>query len=120
MTETQCFLIDIIKIVPDGSVCFIQAPSLDNFEFQKLMNLSEFIYFQQVILTSENKELLSELIKLEQIEQYFHSLEIRSDGDLLIRGTDGMEMGIFSSKLDLPSDFENKYTSLGMCLISND
>ena len=102
MTETQTFFFDIIQLVPVGSVCFIQAPSLDDFEYQQVMQSSPFPYFQHVVLTAENKERLSKLVKLKQLEKYFHSLEVRVEGNLLLEAFDGMEIGTFSKKFKLP------------------
>jgi hypothetical protein len=120
MTETQTFFIETIELVPDGSVCFIQAPSIDDWEFQQTMQTSQVPYFQQVVLTLESKERLSELVKLKQLEEQFHSLEIRQEGNLLFEAFDGMEIGTFSKKFKLPNEFESKYKSLGMLTVSSE
>jgi hypothetical protein len=120
MTETQSFIIDVFKIVPDEAVCFIQAPSIDNAEFQKLMRPSEFPYFQQITLTPSNKEHLSSLVKIEHVEESFHNLEIRHNGNLLFEGFDGMEIGAISKEMQLPSSFINKYINSGVCTISKE
>jgi hypothetical protein len=120
MTETQTFFIETIKLVPDGSVCFIQAPSIDDYDFQQTVQTSEFPYFQQLVLTLENKERLSELVKMKPLEEYFQSLEIRQEGTLLFEAFDGMEIGTFSKKFILPDEFENKYKSLGMLTVSSE
>lgn len=117
MTETQSFFIDIIQLVPEGSICLIQAPSIDDYEFQQVMKPSEFPYFQQIVLTAENKQLLCELAEHKQVEEYFHSLKIRQEEDFLFEAYDGMEIGTFSKKFQLPSDFINKYKHLGCLLI---
>ena len=118
MTETQSFLIDVIKLVPEGAVCFIQAPSCDNPEMLKLMQPSQFDYYKQVALSSANKQQFINLVTNEHAEQHFHSMEIRLHEKLLFEAYDGMEIGSVSQTLQLPPTFVNKYIQTGMCTIS--
>jgi hypothetical protein len=120
MTETQTFFIHIVKNAPNGSVCFIQAPSIEDYEFQQIMQPSKFPYFHQIILTGENKERLIEMVHLKQLEQYFHNLEIWQDGNLLFEAFDGMEIGTFSKNFNLPDEFITKYINLGMLTVSSE
>jgi hypothetical protein len=120
MNETQSYIIDIINLVPDQSICFIQAPSLESAEFQNLMTPSSFPYYQQLILSPINKGLLINLIVNECIEDNFQSLEIRLDGELLFEGYDGMEYGLISKKVNLTNKFRDNYINRDMCAVSND
>jgi len=75
MTEPQAYIIEVINLVPDESICFIQAPSIENAEFINLMTPSQFAYYTQVILTSSIKKLLIKIIATENIQEDFQSLK---------------------------------------------
>jgi hypothetical protein len=97
-----------------------RPPSIEDYEFQQIMQSDKFPYFHQIILTCENKERLSELVHLKQIEVYFHRLEIRQDGNLLFEAFDGMEIGTVSEKFNLPDEFITKYINPGMLTVSSE
>jgi hypothetical protein len=118
MTETQSFLIDVLNLVPEGAVCFIQAPSCDNPKMLKLMQPSKFDYYTQVPLTSATKQQLINLVNNEHAEQQFHNIEIRLNDKLLFEAFDGMEVGSVSQDLQLPTAFICKYIQTGMCTVS--
>lgn len=120
MTETQYFIIDILKIIPDETMCFIQAPSLDNTEFLALMQPSVYDYFIQVQLSQFNKSKLTSIIAQENIEIYFQSIEIRNNSKLLFEAVDGMEIGTISQYVQMPDWFIEKYIATGICLVSED
>jgi hypothetical protein len=119
MTETQSFLIDILKLIPEGAVCFIQAPSSDNSNLLKLMQPSKFDYYTQVPLTSANKQQLIILVNDEHVEQEFQSIEIRLEDKIRFQAFDGMEIGTISKKLQLPVSFVQNYIRSGMCSVSD-
>jgi len=121
MTDTQSLTIDILKIIPDNSVCFIQAPSIDN--SSAILNLfqpSEFAYYQQIILTKENKNEIVKAVVSENIEEYFQNLEIKHNNSLLCKAHDGMEMVTLSESINTPNEFIDKYVKTNLCVISND
>lgn len=91
MTETQAYIIEVINLVPDGSICFIQAPSIENLEFINLVTQSPVEYYKELILSPSNKKYLIEIIANANIEECFHSIEIKFREELLFEGYDGME-----------------------------
>ncbi len=82
--------------------------------------LSQFAYYQQMILSPANKETLVKIIKEEEVEGYFQSMEIRHDGKLYFEGYDGMEYGTISKDINLPENFIRDYINGGMCIVSNE
>ncbi|MDX2045231.1 MAG: hypothetical protein SFU87_00500 [Chitinophagaceae bacterium] len=120
MTESQSYIIDVLNLVPDNSVCYIQAPSIENMEFINLMKESPFEYFKQLALNPENKKILIRLIETENVEDFFHNIEIRYNNQLLFEGYDGMEFGTVSKTLQLPGSFKEKYIRGLMCVVSNE
>ncbi len=120
MTVTQSYTIDIIKLVPDDSICYIQAPSNDNSQFLNLMKPSQFEYYLQIVLTPANKELLTKVIANDNVEEYFQSIEIRHNNQLLFEGYDGMEYGTVSKNLKLPVEFIEKYIGEEMYIVSKE
>lgn len=120
MTEEQCYFKEVINLVPDDSICFIQAPSLEDSEILHLMEPGKFSYYQQVKLTAFNKKMLLEILATEEIVQYFQSNEIRFNDQLLFQGHDGMGIGIISKNLILPDQFINKYINDELCIVSKE
>lgn len=118
MTETQSFLIEIIFLVPDDSICFIQVPSCDNDNFLSLMKDSNFAYYKQVELTTLNKRKLIEFVENENIGTDFQSIKIRLDGKLLFEGYDGMEFGMISQTLKLTKEFTENFIATDLCTVS--
>ena len=121
MTETQSYIINVIQLVPENSICFIQAPNIEcHSALNNLFMPSEFSYYQQVTLSHANKEAISDIIKDEEVEGYFQSVEIRHDGKLYFEGYDGMEYGTISKDINLPESFIKDYINGGMCIVSNE
>ncbi len=50
MREELEFTIDTIEIVPDNSICYIQAPSIENVNFLELFEKSKYNWAQQIVL----------------------------------------------------------------------
>lgn len=120
MTDTQTYFIDIIKLVPDNAVCFIQAPSLDNSQLLGILLPSPFGYYKQITLTPSNKEDLAKIVELENCEEHFQSVEIKFNDKLLFEGYDGMEYGTLSRDLNIPLSFEKAYKYNEMYTVSTE
>ena len=120
MTETQTYFIDIINLVPDNSVCFIQAPSLENSQLLNLVSASPVEYYKQIILTESNKESLNKIVEVENCEEYFQSVEIKFRGKLLFEGYDGMGYGTISKDLKLPDSFVTAHKNKEIYTVSTE
>ena len=111
MTEEQSILLDILKIVPDNSVCYINAPSIDvNSAVLKILQTSDNHHWC-VVLTEDSKRLLSEVIKSESIQDHFHQLNIKYADSPLCESYDGMCTVILQGNLDIPVWFKDKYVN---------
>lgn len=108
MTEEQKFALDIIRIIPIGSVIRIQAPSLDDPEFLKLFS-NQASYYRQIKLSNDNKDAILSLIQKKFIVDSFHSVEVTFDDELLFEGHDGMEVGSLSRHLEISEELKMKY-----------
>jgi len=120
MTETQAFFVDIINLVPDNSICYVQAPSLENSELLALLSESPYKYYKQVILSPSNKSLFCKIVSKEGVEIYFQSIEIKFNNDLLFKGYDGMDYGTISKRIELPAEFVNTHFPKEMYNVSQD
>ena len=120
MNDTQSYIIDVITLVPNNSICYIQAPSIENSGFLSLMQPSSLPHYSQIVLTLNNKKLLTELIANENVEEYFQSIEIRYNNKLLFEGYDSMKYGTISKELELSTQFKKMYIKEDMCIISED
>jgi hypothetical protein len=120
MTQTQSLTIDIIKIVPHDAMCYIQAPSLDLQKVNDLLEPSDFSYYRKLALTELNKNILIDLISDKAIEMYFQCFEIKLQGSRLFIAYDGMEIGILSKSLSIPTWFYDKYLITDICKISEE
>ena len=109
MTEEQSILADILKIVPDNSICYINAPSIaDDSAVLKLLTPAD-NYDWCLTLTADNKQKLADIISSESIQDYFHLLDIKY-GDLhLCESYDGMCTVILPDIQNIPRWFEDKY-----------
>ncbi len=115
MTDEQSILIDILKIVPENSVCYLNAPSIDdNSDVLKLLSPTS-AYDWCLILTSERKEKLIEVITSEGIQDYFHRLDIKYDDSVLCESYDGMCTVILTERIRIPNWFSDKYVQEGLC-----
>lgn len=120
MTNTQSYLIEIVNLVPDDSIFYVQAPSCDHINYIKLVTNSKFPYYNQVTLTLSNKKSLIDLIVNDNIVDYFQSIEIRLNEVLLFEGYDGMEYGTISQNLRLTETFIHNFIKKDMCIVSTD
>jgi hypothetical protein len=84
------------------------------------MRPSPFEYYKQIVLTPANKNSLSNLVAEEAVHEYFQSLEIKCDDQLLFEGHDGMEIGTISKTLKFSKRFFEKYVDKGMCVVSTE
>ncbi|MES2330368.1 MAG: hypothetical protein V4539_12245 [Bacteroidota bacterium] len=120
MTDTQTYFIDIINLVPNNSICFIQAPSLENSSLLNVLTPSPFAYYKQIILTVLNKEILNKIIEVENCEKYFQSVEIKINNKLIFEGYDGMVYGTISKDLQLPNSFIKAHKENEMYIVSKE
>lgn len=110
MTETQSLAIDIIKLVPDNSTCFINAPSIDKDSAAlKLFQRSTRNYDWQLTLTSDNKQKLIDIIISENIEREFHRLDIKHNDTVLFIAYDGICGVEVKKDINVPDWFAKKY-----------
>src|ERR1700710_2795647 len=96
MKEEAVFFIDTIGLMPENSVLFIQAPSLESEIILSLLNNTQFVYYKSIILNSENKKVLIEEVISDNVQREFQSIEIRDKEVLLFEAYDGVEFGIIS------------------------
>ena len=120
MREELEFAIDTIEIVPDNSICYIQAPSNENVNFLELFEKSKYNWAQQIVLNSENKEKFKNLLLRSEIEYQFHNVTIEKEEEKIFEGFDGMEIGVVSKKLSLPNWYVEKYSETKYCNIAKD
>lgn len=120
MRETLEFIIDVIEIIPENSIFYIQAPSMDNLELLKMMDKSKYDWARQIILTAENKKQLKDLLLETEIEDQFNNITIEKECEKLFEGFDGMEIGEISKKIVIPNWFFEKYIETKYCILSND
>lgn len=119
MTDTQSYIINVINIVPDNSVCFIQTPGVEHSSaLNNLLTPSKFPYYHQVILSLLNKEALIKIVKDEKVQEYFQSMEITTNNKLNFEGYDGMEYGTISKDIKLTDNFIRDYVDEHMCVVS--
>lgn len=120
MMIEQEFFIDVLKILPLNSVCYLQAPNLGSIVLLKQLKQSNVEYYKLLELDDFNRQLIIDCILLEKIHEDIQAIEIKYKNQLLFQGFDGMECGTVSNKLKLSDDFINKYINDDLCNISTD
>lgn len=122
MTIEQSFTIDLLDIVPDNSTCYIQCPSIDDdSKIKELFVPCEFAWGSKIILTSENKKKLKDIIRDEEyLVDHFHNMTIKQNNATLMEAYDGNVIGTFSKSLKVPQAFLDKYSPTEHACISND
>lgn len=118
MREELEFLIDTIEIVPNNSICHVQAPNIKNTDFHELCEKSKYNWAQQIVLNSENKEKFKNLLLRSEIEGQFHNIIIEEEEVKIFEGFDGMEIGEVSKTLNLPNWYLDKYIKTKYCNIA--
>jgi hypothetical protein len=118
MTHEQKFIIAVVNLLPDSSILYVQAPSLESPFFLDLFQESSLLYYRQLELTDINKKTFGDFLRSELIVSFFQSCEVRYYGKLLFRGYDGMEIGEISRSIDLPADFKRIFVDSETCVIS--
>jgi hypothetical protein len=120
MTKARnSFLIDVLSIFPENTVCFIQAPSIENAIIERILESSEYDYYKQVHLTNENKLIFIEQELKNALGIYIQNIQIKQNEKLLFEGFDKVEYGILSSGLNIPKWFKDKYIP-SICIISDE
>jgi hypothetical protein len=116
MTEQPSLIIDILNIVPNNSICYINAPSInDDSAVLKILLPSDDNYDWHLTLTADNKHFFINIIIAESIQHEFHRLDIKYDNSLLCESYDGMCTVILSENLNIPKWFADKYVQDGLC-----
>jgi hypothetical protein len=118
MTNNQTLCIDVLSLMPNGSICFIQAPTLENLKILQLMRPSPFAYFREITLNEISKRIIKEEVIINYIQEDFQSIEIRFNNKLLFEGYDGIEYGLISKSINLPTWFINRHIKTENCGIS--
>ena len=118
MREELEFIIDTIEIVPNNSICHVQAPNIKNADFHELCEKSKYNWAQQIVLNSQNKEKFKNLLLRSEIEGQFHNIIIEKDEEKIFEGFDGMEIGEVSKTLNLPNWYLDKYIKTKYCNIA--
>jgi hypothetical protein len=103
------FFIDILKILPLNSICYIQAPSLTSTILLEHLEFAKVPYYRCFQLNVFNKKLFTDCITNENIQEDIQSIEIRLDDLLLLEGYDGLEYFTISKTLKLPDCLYEKY-----------
>jgi len=114
MSDEQSIIIDILKIVPDNSICYINAPNIDSDSSILKLLTSATEYDWSIILTLDKKKLLTSIITTESIQDCFHRLDIKFTNSLLCESYDGMCTVILSDNLNIPKWFTDKYVKDGL------
>ncbi|RYZ86114.1 MAG: hypothetical protein EOP04_14505 [Proteobacteria bacterium] len=108
MTKAQQFILDVIQIVPDHILCWVQAPSLENTLFLSIFSDSG-SWYRELLLSDLGKSKFSQLVEQPDVLDYFQSLEISVERKIIFKAYDGMEFGQFHKSVNLPVDFTAKY-----------
>jgi len=109
MTIEQQYFIDIIGLMPEQAILYIQAPSLEYEPILNIMHETIYPYYRSISLEGKNRALLLNAVKEYSIQEYFQSLEIWNSGVCIFKGYDGVEIGDISKEIELPESFTQKY-----------
>ena len=104
-----------MKIVPDNSICYINAPDIDSDSAILKLLTPTTQYDWSINLSLDNKKILTSIITTDSIQDYFHRLNIKSANSLWCESYDGMCTVILSDSLDIPEWFTEKYAKEGLC-----
>lgn len=114
------FFIDILKILPLNSICYIQAPSLTSTILLEHLEFDKEPYYRYFQLDTFNRKLLTDCIINENIQEDIQSIEIRLDDLLVLEGYDRLEYFTVSKVLKLPDCLYEKYFDKDVFNISKD
>ena len=118
--EDELF-IAIIDLIPYKSVFYIQAPDLPASDMSKILQETNFGYYKAFSLDEKSKSILIDSIRTISLTGYIHTLEIKLNDQLLFKGFDGMELGVVSKNIVLPSEFIEIFIEREeMCVISKE
>jgi len=120
MITEKTFFIEILNLLPNNSVLYIQAPDLNSIKISNILKETEFPYYQSIHLNDENRMQIIDSVLTEDVLGYIHSAEIRFKSKLLFEGYDGMEFGTISKEIVLSEKFKNSYIEGDMCTISTE
>lgn len=103
------FFIDVLNILPSEVDCYIQSPDLVEETILGMMKDSSYSYYKIIHLNNIVRDVFIKKLQNNYITEYFQSVEIKKDSELLFEGHDGIESGRFSKKVDIPNWFKDKY-----------
>ncbi len=113
------FLIDILKVLPEATECFIQAPSLENTLVEGMLQDLDNDRCKLLQLDKINRyKFVNQELKT-SFSIYIQYIEINKNGVLLFTGFDGAEYGVISKSVFIPEWFKIKYVS-DICMISSE
>jgi hypothetical protein len=118
MEKEKLFFIDSLNLMPNDSICFIQAPNLESIEIKSVLKATEYPHYVSLQLNSSNLYLLCEKIINEDIQEDIQAIEIRHNGKLLFKGFDSVEYGTISKDVILPNEYIENYINEDFCNIS--
>ncbi|MEO8173019.1 MAG: hypothetical protein ABI581_08045 [Sediminibacterium sp.] len=70
MDKIQCYLLDVIELLPDGSTCYLQCPDIEDEITISLLQPTEYAYYQKIILKGLDRISFIERIKNSPIVSY--------------------------------------------------
>jgi hypothetical protein len=118
MTETQCFAVAILNVIPNGYQCEIRTTDDCLIDTIKQMDNGVVTdeYICKFCMTIKNKTLLKKLIECCHAEKNMHYFAIKCENDLLFEAYDGFEIGEFYKEIELPQDFISSFVQKNMCI----
>lgn len=101
--------VDVLSILTDELECYIQAPSLRNSFIDGLLSNSNFDYYKLLKIDSTNRnDLLMQEVE-SNYSMYIQYILIKKGQVKLFEGYDGVEFGVISKNISIPSWFSEKY-----------
>lgn len=111
--------IDILTILPDELVCYIQAPSLENTNIVKMLRDSDLYYYKLLYINTINKQEIVNQEITNPFSAFIQNIRINVGKSMLFEGFDGVEYGTLSKKLIIPEWFKKKYIP-DTCMVSQE
>jgi hypothetical protein len=120
MTVTQRFIIDVLKLMPKDSICFMDTsddPLLDSIERME-NSIIKNRYTCSFPLTEKNQNILISAIIEYHAEEEISNIFIELDGEILFMSYDGIMLGEILKKIVLPESFIKEYVEkMKICIL---